>query len=1026
MAAVTQTIPHFLGGVSNQPDDKKLPGQVKEAINAYPDPTFGLQKRPGLKYITELKDGIPTGGTAFNDNDLDNAKWFYINRDADEKYIGCIAGNATAANANIHVWNTVVDGGAYKKAAVTLQGTEFTVKTDGTGSGTNGTYTNKAIASTTGSGSSMTVNVTIAGNVCTAITVHTEGTGYKVGDEITIAKANCGNTTADVVGTITAVNSREYLNALNSYDYDILNVRDDTIITNKTKPAKIVAGDAYNLSRKATVLVTLVEYSAKYQVDIKIGDTTYTSTYDTKAGDTASNDNDTTNFLDADDILDALRTKILAGGDGSQSAGIPTSCIKIGTSLEIEHSADFTIIAKGGRTGGNSLKVYQDEVQNVTELSGETTHERIVKIVNTFSSAGSYYTKFKANNKVSGPGIWLETFEPGGEKGLNSATMPHRLVNTDKNAFTFEVIEDDHTNNPGVFGTPRLVGDNETNEHPSCVVRLPDGTISEKTIQQCFYYNNRLGFLTEDNVSMSQAGDYYNLYAASAQTSIASDPIDLSCSSIKEATLHGIIPTAAGLILFSQNQQFIMYSADGNLSPQTALIRGLSNYQMDEKIDPVDVGTNINFVSKTHTTAGFTRVFGMLPQGVGQIPKVIDIGRVVSEYIPADITALTASPQNSFIAMYGPAKDKVYFYRTYSDGEEDLIQCWFSWQFPGNPHFIEVDSDTLFSVIKTGTGSSARYHLVSATLTQTPEETIIVTADGQQVNPHMDFYAKASSVAWDSDNERSKCYLPFDDISTLDPVIIIAGTQTWSGVTESGFTLEPSRGSDGTGDFFSIPNKDLSGSEATNVYVGYKYKYDVTLPKMYFRRDADGRVTDYTASLIVARMKFSIAQSSVVGFKLKSKGIQAATQSFTGDGSTTAFSPTFDVADKNDVIVKKNGAIQTKGTDYTIADHTSLTGKVTVTFSSAPLAERTEANKLKDADTVEIYLDNWFTLQPTQEANYYLSDDVPLDTQSTFVVPIHQRTDNYTLRVYSDSPFPVSLTSMMWEGTYSPRYYRRT
>ena len=47
MAAVTQTIPNFLGGVSNQPDDKKLPGQVKEALNVYPDPTFGLQKRPG-------------------------------------------------------------------------------------------------------------------------------------------------------------------------------------------------------------------------------------------------------------------------------------------------------------------------------------------------------------------------------------------------------------------------------------------------------------------------------------------------------------------------------------------------------------------------------------------------------------------------------------------------------------------------------------------------------------------------------------------------------------------------------------------------------------------------------------------------------------------------------------------------------------------------------------------------------------------------------------------------------------------
>ena len=929
MASVTQTIPNFLGGVSNQPDDKKLPGQVKEAINAYPDPTFGLTKRPGFKYIAELKDGVPSGGTSYDNNDLDNAKWFYFNRDADEKYVGCIVGNATEADAAIHVWNTVADSGVYKKSAITY-------------------------------------------------------------------------------GT----NTRQYLNALNAYDYDVLNVRDQTIITNKTKVVTAVAGDAYNLKRNATFLVTLVEYSAKYQITIKIGNgTPFVSTYDTKAGDTASSDNDTTNFLDADDILDALRTLILAGGDGSPGAISGLTCTKIGNSLEVTHTADFTAQAQGGRTGGNSLKVYQDEVQNMTELSGKSVHNRYVKIVNTFSSAASYYTKFDAEDGVSGVGIWIETREPGGQKGLTSSTMPHRLRNTGPNAFTFEVIEDDSTNYAGVFGTARLVGDDDTNSHPSCL-----GT----TVQQVFYYNNRVGFLTADNVSMSQSGDYFNFYSESAQTATAADPIDLSCSSTKEATLHGILPTAAGLILFSQNQQFIMYSADGNLSPQTALIRGLSNYQMDEKIDPVDVGTNINFISKTHTTSGFTRVFGMLPQGVGQIPKVVDIGRVVSEYIPATITALTASPQNSFIAMYGNTDDKVYFYRTYSDGEQDLIQCWFNWQLPGNVHFIEVDSDTMFSVVKTGTGGAARYHLLSATLTQTPEETIIVTSTGQQVNPHMDFYVKASSVSYDSTNDLSKCYLPYSDISTLDPVIIIAGTQTFSGVTESGFTIEPDRGTDGTGDYFSVPRKDLTG-QAANVYVGYKYSYDVTLPKMYFRRDPDGKVTDFTAPLTVSRMKFSIGQSAVVGFKLKSKGFKGSTETFTGDGSNKVFTPTFTVEDRNDIIVKKDGAIQTLTTDYTITNE-----PLTITFGTAPLAARTVDNEALPAESVEIYVDNWYTLQSTQEANYYLGDDVPLDTQSTFVVPIHQRTDNYTLRVYSDSPFPISLTSMAWEGTYSPRYYRRT
>ena len=931
MASVTQTIPNFLGGVSNQPDDKKLPGQVREALNAYPDPTFGLTKRPGFKYLDTLAED--TGGTAFNNDDLDNGKWFYINRDADERYLGCIVGHATEADAAIHVWNVAeADGsGDYVKCAVTYAST-----------------------------------------------------------------------------------SRQYLNSITASDYNFINVRDTSIITNKTKTVTAVAGDTYNAKRVATVKINLVEYSAKYEIKVTTGGATKTCTLNTKAGDTASSDADVTNFLKYADILTALKDGSNTGGTYSgESGGVNgisnITATVIGSSLEIEGSADLTVEVVGGKAG-TALTSYQNEVEGVSELASKTKNNRVVQINNANSTDAIHYAKFVADDGTSGTGVWEETLGPGKEKGLTSSTMPHKLYNTAKNAFTFSVIED---GTAGVFGTGRLVGDDNTNSHPS---------FKGSTIQQAFYYNNRLGFLTSDNVSMSQAGDYFNFYSQTAQTATASDPIDLSCSSIKDATLHGIIPTASGLLLFSQNQQFIMYSADGNLSPQTALIRGLSNYKMDEKIDPVDVGTHVNFVSKTHTTAGFTRVFAMQPQGAQQLPKVVDIGRVVSEFVPATIDSLIVNPQNSFIAMYGKTTDKIYFYRTHSDGERDVIQSWFNWQVPGNTHFVDTDADTMYTVIKTGTGSAARYELLSATLTQTPEETIIVTSTGQQVNPHMDLYAKAVSVSYDSTNDRSKCRLPYNDIPALDPVIIIAGnaTSNFSGTTESGFTIEPGRLTDSGVDYFTVPYKDLSG-QAANVYVCYKYNYDITLPKMYYRKDQEGKLTDYTAPLTIARMKFSVGQSSVVGFKLNRKGVQAATQSFTGDGSNKVFTPTFTVQDRNDIIVKKNGAIQTKGTDYTITND-----PLTITFTTAPSAASTSNNVTTAADTVEIYIDQWFTLQPTQYANYYLGDDVPLDTQSTFVVPIHQRTDNYTLRVYSDSPFPIALTSMSWEGTYSPRYYRRT
>ena len=44
MANITQTIPNLTAGISQQPDEQKIPGQVKDMVNAIPDVTQGLLK----------------------------------------------------------------------------------------------------------------------------------------------------------------------------------------------------------------------------------------------------------------------------------------------------------------------------------------------------------------------------------------------------------------------------------------------------------------------------------------------------------------------------------------------------------------------------------------------------------------------------------------------------------------------------------------------------------------------------------------------------------------------------------------------------------------------------------------------------------------------------------------------------------------------------------------------------------------------------------------------------------------------
>ena len=127
----------------------------------------------------------------------------------------------------------------------------------------------------------------------------------------------------------------------------------------------------------------------------------------------------------------------------------------------------------------------------------------------------------------------------------------------------------------------------------------------------------------------------------------------------------------------------------------------------------------------------------------------------------------------------------------------------------------------------------------------------------------------------------------------------------------------------------------------------------------------------------------------------------------------TEFPFNLDYSDSTDLTVKINGV---KNTAFSITNDTNRDTDKILTFTTAP----------DEDDDILLYTSNWYDIQPVQDTNQYLADDVPLVEETVFTLPIHQRSENFNVRVFSNSPFPVSLTSMMWEGQYSPRFYRRT
>lgn len=58
MTITQDTIPNFIGGVSQQPDKLMFSNQAKELINMLPDPTIGLTKRKPTEHIAKLSEPL--------------------------------------------------------------------------------------------------------------------------------------------------------------------------------------------------------------------------------------------------------------------------------------------------------------------------------------------------------------------------------------------------------------------------------------------------------------------------------------------------------------------------------------------------------------------------------------------------------------------------------------------------------------------------------------------------------------------------------------------------------------------------------------------------------------------------------------------------------------------------------------------------------------------------------------------------------------------------------------------------------
>ena len=857
MAAVNQRIPNFLGGVSQQPDFIKFPGQLRTCQNALPDVTFGLVKRPAGEYVGTLTDA-ESGG-----------EWFEIIRDDDRKYIVQITDTP-----EILVWD--IDDGSQQTVNVA--------------SGVNLNYLARDVGSTKPM-SLLTINdyTFIANPDKTVGTDRTTPTfqdnyGFVTVDAITynseyvvsIGNPNLTSTTKNRASTLSVVKQGTTSPSWVASNDEGTKVGQTTHVSTTsgsegvkcivTVNGNIVAthssgnNPAYDTSYHAQV--TLVETGedvtdgATFTVDVAGIDYTvtitavdsYESYTDSNAAVYSTPKTAQKGTLTIDSLLGSLADAI-----ETKYSGITATPTGNGIFIDGGTTAVPSVTVRGG-VAGDSLYGFIDSVQNVSKLPVFCKHGYIVKVSNT-ENAGEddYYVEFVADNADIGSGVWEECAEPGITAGFDYDTMPHALINNLDGTFTFTTLDPTNATAQGFpdnFWKDREVGDEDTNPMPTFV---------DLKISSLFFYRNRLGIVADEQVVMSQPAGYFNFFINSALTVSDADPIDIAASDVKPAIINHAVPLQKGVMLFSENAQFMLFTDSEQFGPKTAQLKKMAAYECSKFLRPVDLGTTVMFVSNS---SSYAKAFELAVRTDMEAPQVLEQTRVVPEFVPKDINEVAISAQDGIVSFNKAGTDIIYHYKYFNSGDTREQSSWYTWKLQGNLYHGFYTSGNFFTVTQQGSEFIlSRHELVS----DTTDERSYVVGDGTPSDPLttsrrfealLDNMFVPASGDKTLSNNNTTITLPYTiQNNGADLVMVVLSGD------EAGFVTEPDSVSGTDATFNDI---DVT---SVNVALGYKYTMEFQLPNYYYSIER-GKY-DIDGDLRINRFNFELGVSGPLEFHLE-------------------------------------------------------------------------------------------------------------------------------------------------------------
>ena len=449
------------------------------------------------------------------------------------------------------------------------------------------------------------------------------------------------------------------------------------------------------------------------------------------------------------------------------------------------NGTDFSI--DGTDTQGNTqMTVVKDSIQRFTDLPRVSPHGYVVEVKgDEDTNFDNYYVKFVGNNATTNgvleEGQWEECAKPGIEFKFDYSTMPHVLVRQADGNFRFARVDgDSYTASGQSFTLPkwgeRTVGDLDSAPNPSFI---------GSKINNVFFFRNRLGFLADDNVVLSRAAEFFNYFPETVLSVIDSEPIDVAASHTKVSILRSAVTVEQELILFSDQTQFILSSSTDNLTPRTANVTVLTEFESDDDAQPVGAGSSIYYLSKR---GSFANIREYVYQRDLVIRESSNITVHVPKLIPSNIFKFAVSTSADVLVCLGTDEpNKLYINRwLYGQQYQKILNSWSTFTINENRSIKNVDfiGSDLFLVIEEANG---------ITLEKIPFENQFTETNATfeyRLDHKVTEATTGVSVAYNSSTDTSTFTVPYRLRANMNVVGRFLGTgETSTFVNQQGTTL---------------------------------------------------------------------------------------------------------------------------------------------------------------------------------------------------------------------------------------------